>query len=89
MRSHLILAAGFIALAGCGGSGDTYTLYLSLPSLPDSRKHMATFDAEKGGAANGENCRIAAELFTKNMLELAAGRYPGSRFWCEKGRYKA
>jgi hypothetical protein len=80
MRVSVVLLAALI-LSGCGDNS-AYTLYRNSPAFPDMRIHVATFDAADGDSYNGENCRIASELFSKQ---------PGvtTRYWCEKGRYRS
>ena len=66
-----------LMLSGCGDGG-AYTLYRNSPAFPEMRIHVATFDAAAGEDYNGENCRIASDLFV---------RQPGVtvRYWCERG----
>lgn len=81
MSRNVIVLMGAVLLSGCGDS-DVYTLYRSSPIDAGMRIHVATFDeASSGDSYNGENCRIASELFSK---------HPGVtvRYWCEKGRYR-
>lgn len=89
MRLHMIMLAAVAVLSGCSDRDDVYTLYRTSSVQPDYRMHMATFDVKGGGSSNGENCRIAAELFTRNMFALNGGRNPGTRFWCETGHFRA
>jgi hypothetical protein len=72
-----------LVLAGCSGSGDTFTLYRSSPVNGDTtRIQVATFDAKESGTGyNQGNCITAARLFQDQ---------PGVtvHFWCERGRFK-
>jgi hypothetical protein len=43
---------------------------------------VATFDATESDHYNGDNCRIASELFANQ-------RGVTVRYWCEKGRYRS
>jgi hypothetical protein len=70
-----------LALSGCDDSGK-YTLYRNSPDYPDMRIHVAIFDASDADRYNGENCRIASELFV-NQPRVKV------RYWCEKGRYRS
>jgi hypothetical protein len=77
--SGVLLAT--LMLTGCGDNG-AYTLYRNSLAFSDMRIHVATFDAADGDKYNGDNCRIASELFAKQ---------PGVtvRYWCEKGRFQS
>jgi hypothetical protein len=80
MRVSLVVLA-VLLLSGCNNSG-VYTLYRSSVVDPAMRIHVATFDEATGGDSyNGENCRIASELFAKQTGVKV-------RYWCEKGRYR-
>jgi hypothetical protein len=63
MRTSIVLVA--LLLSGCDDSG-TYTLYRNSPSFPEMRIHVATFDASDGDRYNGENCRVAGDLFAQS-----------------------
>ena len=66
-------------LSGCDSG--TYTLYRNSVLDTAMRIHVATFDEASGDSYNGENCRIASELFAKQSGVTV-------RYWCEKGRYR-
>ncbi|HEX9595426.1 MAG TPA: hypothetical protein VF982_00985 [Anaerolineales bacterium] len=74
------LGAIGLALAGCGEQG-TYTLYRDSPLDPVMRIHVASFDTGEGADYNQENCRLAADLFGRQLGVI-------SRFWCEKGGFE-
>ncbi len=84
-------AFALLSLAGCAKESARYTLYrhefpapgMSQEKLDDAAKarvHVATFNAHSLDAHNEDNCRIAAELFSRR-----AGA-PGI-YWCELGPY--
>jgi hypothetical protein len=61
-----------------------YTLYRSGVLDPKMRLHVATFDADDGNTTeeyNRDNCEQARGLFQSQPGV-------GTKFWCEKGRFK-
>jgi hypothetical protein len=77
------LLAG-LTLGGCSAlDGGTYTLYRSSVTQggEDTRLHVATFDAADGEHYNRANCEQALILFQSQSGV-------GTKFWCEKGRFR-
>lgn len=86
-----LVAAAISFLLACSGLGipedQVFTLYRNVPSTPDFRFHVATFDADYGDAEmskliNSTNCSRSQTLFQDSK------EWEGVRFWCEKGRFK-
>ncbi len=78
-RVRVSVAVSALLLSGCDSG--TYTLYRNSVLDTAMRIHVATFDEASGDSYNGENCRIASELFAKQSGVTV-------RYWCEKGRYR-
>lgn len=81
----------FLTVAAlCGGTvgatpfpdAGTFTLYRNSMTDMAMRLHVATFDAAEGEAYNRENCAQAMRLF-EGQLGVK------TRFWCERGRFRA
>jgi hypothetical protein len=56
-----------------------YALYREA-MIPDTRVHIATFDAAYGERYNRENCERARFLFVSQPGVIV-------RYWCERGRF--
>lgn len=72
-----------LLVAACGGGAegkDTYTLYRTGMKHPETRMHVASFDADKDVEYNKKNCELAQQLFQSQ---------PGvtTKFWCERGKF--
>jgi hypothetical protein len=86
MKSVLFLLAAVLAAAAVQAE-ETWTLYRGELGQPQTRVHVATFDAylehPKPGriSYNQQNCRLAAEV-----LRLRCGS--ALRYWCEYGRFR-
>ena len=85
---NIILIFFVLSIFGCKDESNVYTLYRNSPLDSNMRIHIATFDSSEeayGGTSesyNKENCLLAASLFRAQPNVI-------SKFWCEKGRYKA
>ena len=71
-----------VAATACRKHPDVYTLYRTESVGDSARIHVATFDADDEADDNRAMCEHARELFQLQPSML-------SRFWCEKGRYRA
>jgi hypothetical protein len=92
MKRMLPVLAGILLLAGCGDArprSDTYTLYRNSDLDTTMRVHWSTFDADESADYNRGNCEMAAHLLNENFRRLNGDNFPGVKFWCELGRYRA
>jgi hypothetical protein len=86
------LTTALLSACNLGSLGDdAYTLYRGNSLTGNLRIHIATFDSAESLAEYGKekmgynysNCARAAKLFQEQQPAAA-----GTRYWCEKGRYK-
>ena len=57
-------------------SRNSSLLFRSSPAGPETRIHVATFDAPESAEYNAENCDVAASLFMSQAGVTV-------RYWCE------
>jgi len=81
MKSVLAMVAASLLLTGCGQTEQIYTLYRSYSMNPNTRTHIATFDANDGRDYNNQNC-----LATQYLYQQKAGS--DAKYWCEYGPYR-
>lgn len=77
----IILAAlTALLITGCSSADNVYTLYRTSPRQPDTRIHVATFDAKESADYYRGNCETARGLFARQTGVT-------SEYWCESGRF--